>query len=217
VFEASPSIRVACERNRARARRAWQPRMGRIMDPDNELEALVDMIYDAALNSELWAGVLTRFADAIGVPQVAMPSFDGRANVFSAIAPRLDPDLVASYREYWAFHDPILARAVLHPAGEIYTVDSFMPREEFAATPVFNEFWRPAKYGLETVGTNLLVEDELSALICFSTGPGKEPMTEMQMHMFHTLLPHLTRAVRISRQLWQEKFKHAVATEQLET
>jgi hypothetical protein len=33
--------------------------MGRIMDPDNELEALVDMIYDAALNSELWAGVLT--------------------------------------------------------------------------------------------------------------------------------------------------------------
>jgi len=37
------------------------------------------------------------------------------------------------------------------------------------------------------------------------------------VNLFHTLLPHLTRAVRISRQLWQEKFKHAVATEQLET
>ncbi len=186
------------------------------MSRDEELKTLVDMIYDAALESELWPGVLIRLADLMGVLQVAMPSLDRRANLFATIAPRLDPELLASYKEYWAFHDPVLARATLRPAGEIYTVDSLMPREEFASTPVFQEFWRLAQYGLETTGANLLVEDQLSALICFSNGPGKDSVTAEQMHIFEAVLPHLTRALRISRRLWYSQFRHVVATEQLE-
>jgi DNA-binding CsgD family transcriptional regulator len=187
------------------------------MSEDKELSALVDLIYEAVLDSDLWPSVLIRLADAMGSPQVAMPSLDRRADIFATIAPRLDPDLLVSYKEYWAFHDPVLARATLRPAGEIYTLDSLMPREEFAATPVFNEFWRPAQYSLETVGANLLVEDQFSALICFSNAPGQDSVTAKQLHIFETVLPHLIRAVRISRQLWDQKFKHVVATERLET
>ena len=97
----------------------------------------------------------------MSVPKVAMLSLDRRANRFAQIAPRFDPDLLASYREYWAFHDPVLALATLRPVGEIYTVDSLMPREEFASTPVFNEFWRPAQYGLDrrsAFGSDLLFQ-----------------------------------------------------------
>jgi hypothetical protein len=46
------------------------------MSRDLELKALVDMIYDAALDSDLWPSVLIRLADAMAVPQVAMPSLD---------------------------------------------------------------------------------------------------------------------------------------------
>jgi len=109
---------------------------------DIELIALINLIYEAALDSDLWPSVLVRLADAVGAAQVAMPSMDRRANIVATIAPRFDPDLLASWKEYWAFHDPALARATFRPAGEIYTLDSLMPREEFAATPVFNEFWR---------------------------------------------------------------------------
>ncbi len=187
------------------------------MSRDEELNTLVDMIYDAALDNELWPNVLRRLADLMRVPQVAMPSFDRRANLFATIAPRTDPDLLESYKEYWAFHDPVLAQATQRPAGEIYTVDSLMPREEFASTPVFNEFWRPAQYGLETTGANLLVEDQLSALICFSNAPGNDSVTAEQMHIFKAVLPHLTRAVRTSRRLWYSQLKDVVATERLET
>jgi len=180
-------------RKTGRARLIASSRWGRIMNRDKELKALVDMIYDAALDNELWASVLKRFADVMSVPKVAMLSLDRRANRFAQIAPRFDPDLLASYKEYWAFHDPVLALAALRLVGEIYTVDSLMPREEFASTPVFNEFWRPARYGLETTGANLLVEDQLSALICFSNAPGKDSVTAEQMHIFETVLPHLTR------------------------
>jgi DNA-binding CsgD family transcriptional regulator len=132
--------------------------------------------------------------------QVAMPSLDRRANVFVTIAPRLDPAMLTSYKEYWAFHDPVLARATARPGGEIFTLDSLMPREEFAATPVFNEFWRPAEFSLDTLGATLLAQDQLSALICFSNGAGKA-VTADQMHTLKTMLPHLARAVRISRRL----------------
>ena len=92
-----------------------------------------------------------------------------------------------------------------------------MPREEFAATPVFNEVWRPAQLSLAAAGANLLVEDQFSALICFSNAPGKDSLTAEQIHIFEALLRHLTRAVRISRRLWELELKHVAATERLET
>jgi DNA-binding CsgD family transcriptional regulator len=125
--------------------------------------------------------------------------------------------LLASWHEHWAFHDPVLARAILRPAGEIYTLDSLMPREEFAGTPIFNEFWRPAQLSLAAAGANLLIEDQFSALICFSNAPGKDSLTTQQMHIFEILLRHLTRAVRISRRLWELELEHVAATERLET
>ena len=163
------------------------------MGRDTEFIALIDLIYEAALDNDLWPSVLVRLADAVGAAQIAMPSMDRRANIVATIAPRLDPDLLTSWTEYWVFHDPALARAPLRPAGEIYTLDSLMPREEFAATPVFNEFWRPAQLSLAAAGANLLVEDQFSALICFSNAPGKDSLTAEQMHIFEAVLPHLKR------------------------
>ncbi|MDQ6703299.1 MAG: helix-turn-helix transcriptional regulator [Pseudomonadota bacterium] len=177
------------------------------MSGDKELNALIDTIYEAVLNSDLWPSVLVKLADALGAAQIAMPSFDCRANIFTTIAPRIDPDLTASYREYWAFRDPVFGRAILRPAREIYTLDSLMPREEFAATPVFNEWWRPARWGFATAGASLVAADQFSALVCISNAPGKD-LTEEQLRLFKAVARHLRRAVRINRQLWKLELKH---------
>jgi hypothetical protein len=181
-----------------------------------ELIALIGLIYEAALDNDLWPGVLIKLADAMGAAQVAMPSMDLRANVVAIIAPRCGPDLLTSWKEYWAFRDPVLARAMRRPAGEIYTFDSLMPREEFAATPVFNELWLPAQYSLATMGANLVVEDKFSALICFSNPPSKDSLTAEQMRIFEAVVPHLARALRINRRLWEMELKHVAATERFE-
>jgi hypothetical protein len=136
-----------------------------------------------------------------------MPSADRRSNIVTTIAPRFDPDLLASFKEYWAFRDPVFGRAILRPAGEIYTLDSLMPREEFAATPVFNELWRPARWGFATAGANLVAGDQFSALVCISNAPGKE-LTDEQLRLFKSVARHLGRAVRINRQLWKLELKH---------
>ena len=185
------------------------------MSREKELIALIDLIYEAALDNDLWPGVLTRLADAMGAAQVAMTSMDLRANIVATIAPRFDPDLLKSCKDYWAFHDPLLARHI-RPAGEIYTLDNLMPREEFAATPVFNELWRPAEYSLATAGANLVVEDQFSSLVCVSNAPGKDCLTAEQMQIFEAVLRHLARAVRINRRLWELELKHVAATERFD-
>ncbi|MGH6811914.1 MAG: helix-turn-helix transcriptional regulator [Methylocella sp.] len=186
------------------------------MSGGNELSALIDLIYEAVLDNDLWPSVLIKLADAVGAARAIMPSVDWRANIFATIAPRDDPDLVASYKEYWAFRDPLFGRAILRPAGEINTLDSLMPREEFAATPVYNEWWRPAQYSLATAGTNLVAEDQFSALVCVSNAPGKDSLTDEQLRLFEAIARHLGRAVRINRQLWKLELANLAATERIE-
>ena len=99
--------------------------------------------------------------------------------------------------------------------GDIYTLDSLMPREEFAATPVFNEFWRKAELSLAAAGANLLIEDQFSAMICFSNAPNGDSLTARQIHIFEAVLRHLTRAVRINRRLWELELEGVAATERL--
>jgi hypothetical protein len=106
---------------------------------DKDLLGLIDLIYQAVLDAELWPSALIKLADTVGAPQIGMPSFDWRANVFTTIAPRFDPELLAIYDNYFAFREPIGRRAARRPASEIYVLEDLIPREEFAATRVFNE------------------------------------------------------------------------------
>jgi DNA-binding CsgD family transcriptional regulator len=186
------------------------------MSHGTELIALIDSIYEAVLDSRLWSSVLVRLADTMGAAHIAMPSINWREHTVATIAPRCDPGLLQSWQKYWVFHDPVLLQATLHPVGKIYTIDSFMPREEFAATPVFNEFWRPAKLSLSAAAANLLVEDRFSALIFFSNAPGKDFPTSQQMHFFEAALRHLIRAVRMSRLLWELELAHVAEAERLD-
>ena len=186
------------------------------MNGGKELSALIDLIYEAVLDNDLWPSVLIDLADAVGASQVAMTSMDRRANIVNTIAPRLDPDLLASFKEYWAFRDPLFGRAILRPAGDFYTLDSLMPREEFAATPVFNEWWRPARWGFATAGASLVAENQFSALVCVSDAPGKESLTDEQLRRFEGVARHLGRAVRINRQLWKLELANLATAERIE-
>jgi hypothetical protein len=152
---------------------ARSSRWGRVTVGAEELIVLIEQIYEAALDGELWPGVLMELADAMGAAHVSITSRDRSANTFASITPRTDPDFVASYREYWAFHNPLIPETALRPVGEIYSLDSLMAREDFSATPVCNEWWLPSGRGLGTLGANLLVEGQFSALICVCQCAGR--------------------------------------------
>jgi hypothetical protein len=186
------------------------------MSTEQERIALIDSIYEAVLDNDRWPSVLERIADAIGTVQVAVASIDRQANIVALLAPRIDPDLAASWRDHWAFRDPFFTRAILRPAWEIYSLDDLISREEFAATPVFSAVWRPANCSLATAATNL-VKNKFCALIGVANVPGRDFLSEGQLRHFEAVTRHVGRAWRISRQLWKLDLANLAAQERFAT
>jgi len=187
------------------------------MISEQALIALVGTLYEAALDNDLWPGVLEQIADATGSAQAAIASADRAANIVSVMAPRADPVLLASWRDDWAFRDPFFLRAILRPPGEVYTLESLITREEFAASEVFNAVWRKANCSLAAAAANLITENKFCVLIGISSPRGGGSLTGEQLHLFEIISRHCSRAVRISRKLWQLDLARLAALEQIET
>ena len=76
--------------------------------------------------------------------------------------------------------------------------------------PVFNEWFRPAKFGLAMMSANLLVGDRVSALIGVANAPGEDEIMREQMNVLKAALPHIDRAVRIHREDRLENLQRSV-------
>jgi hypothetical protein len=62
----------------------------------DNLFALIDLIYEATLDSTLWPRALISLADTTGTAQVSLATMDRRAQTYDSIAPRTDPVMHAS-------------------------------------------------------------------------------------------------------------------------
>lgn len=168
---------------------------------EDQLQNAIDLIYDAVFEAKLWPRALTTLADIMKTAQIGLCAMDGLAKAFDSIVPRTDPDWDTRYKQYWAFHNPLWTLSTKRPANEIYFLDDLIAREDFAATPVYNEWWRLAGYGLGNMAANLHVSDGASALIFVVNAPGDDHITSGQAHIFEAALPHVGRAVRLHREL----------------
>ncbi len=173
------------------------------MIPEGQLIALIDRIYEAALDPDLWPSVLEKIADATGTVQAGIASADRQANIVTAIARRIDPDLLDHWKDSWALRDPFFTRAILRPPEEIYTLDDLIAREEFAATAAFKEVWQPAGCSLATAASNLVVEGKFCILLGISNTPGQEYLSAEQLRLFKVIARHAGRSVRMSREIWK--------------
>jgi DNA-binding CsgD family transcriptional regulator len=187
------------------------------MSEDSELIALIDLIYAAVLDADLWPTVLAKLADATGTMQAIIATMDRRTDTFASISRRAYPDLEASYKDYWAFRNPLWDNATALPPGEVFSLDTLMPRQDFAKTPVFNEWWKTADYGLEMLGANLPVADRVSSVICVVNARRSDALTSEQTRVFETAVRHVSRAVRVHRQLWTLDLMHDTAPERFES
>jgi len=176
----------------------------------------IDFLYQAVLDGSLWPQALTRLADSIGVAHIGFAAFDHRACRFDALAPRIDPAMVESYRAYWAFHDPLWPRLAAEPAGTLFPHDSIIAHDDYAVTAVYNEWFRPAKVGLSLIGAKLTADDQISAAVFAANRPENDEIDGEQMAAFKAALPHFDRAVRIHRLLRTQDLDRDTAPDRLD-
>ncbi len=186
------------------------------MGKEDELKAAIDLIYEAVLKEALWPLALIRVADAMGAGQVGLMSLDRRAGSYESIAPRTDPVMDASFKKYWAFHNPLWPRTLSRPRGEVFLLESLVSREQLEGTPFFHEWFEPAGFGFAAIGANLLLTDAGSTVFSIANKPGDDEICAEQKRIFENALQHVDRAVRIHRELRMRDLDQETAPERLE-
>lgn len=161
---------------------------------------VIDRIYEAAIDDELWPDALVALTEAIGGAQVMMGVNDP-AGERTVIAPRMDPEAVASYRDHWGRHDMLWRRTNRAPVGEILHAEDYAPRQELERTEFYNEWHRPLGIGAAGLGVNLFVENGLPAVCGIKRALGDDGFSADQVALFTRVAPHLRRAVDVQRRL----------------
>ena len=85
----------------------------------SEYSHLVDLIYQAALDRNAWSPVTDRLADFARATVCQISSYDGLTRTASDIAPRLAPEALRSYQEFWVRHNPLIAAGRRQPVGAV--------------------------------------------------------------------------------------------------
>ena len=162
-------------------------------------DQVVSLIYEAALNGERWAEAVRAVAAITGSSQCVLHFFD-QTGLNGGLAPMMDPDSVASYKERWRQYSPHWRHAVLYPVGRIFDFDDREERETIRHTAIYNEWWAPQGLGFGMRGANLVADDEGTVMASVYKPRGEEFSSE-ERRRFDGLVDHLVRAVEIHRRL----------------
>jgi len=159
--------------------------------------AIIGRIYDAAIDSAGWSGLLCDIADLCGAENAALVISDSLASRSTVITPRADPAVVAAYGEHWWQHDPTVAATAHLPVGQVTTLAN-TGRERFFQSAFHNEFWRHSGLGAERVATNLIVDDSAFSSFVLQASSRRDEISDEARATFSLLVPHLVRAVEVN-------------------
>jgi DNA-binding CsgD family transcriptional regulator len=168
------------------------------MEDDQGLTQLIGEIYDAALDSSRWTGVLTKIAEFVGGQAAGFLSKNAvnkSGNVYYQAG--VDPYFVQLYSEtYWKF-DPV-STLPDREIEQIVSIPDLVPYEEFRAGRFYREWAQPqgwidaANAVLEKTATSCAY---LTVLRSEASG-----MVDVEMRRrMGLIVPHVGRAVRTGK------------------
>jgi DNA-binding CsgD family transcriptional regulator len=186
--------------------------MGRTAD----LPALIDLIYQAAVDPAAWSAATTRIADALQASALSLHiEIVGGTRPRLVVAPRSDPDWLRIYVERWASSNLIRDRSLATmPVGVTHLLENLMPRASFERTAYYNEFLAPQgiNHGLLM---NLALETEAVSGIGFYRGRARGEFGREEERLLQAIAPHLRRAVALNLRLQSIEMQRESTAEML--
>jgi DNA-binding CsgD family transcriptional regulator/PAS domain-containing protein len=169
---------------------------------EDEFPHLLDLLYDAALDPELWPAFLDRLPQVLGaacgvlhtfdVPTAAMLAFHGFG---------FDPAYLASYGHYYANVNPY-APVGFEKArvGEPFVASDFLAPEIVENTEFYNDWMKPQ--GITTDHLAVSLGRDESRVTLFSLAPNASVYRKHKnkyRRRLSLLVPHMMRAIAINR------------------
>ena len=169
-------------------------------------DALVDAIYESALNPVKWKDTLNRLsaylnASAINMIGLQVQNYD---NPF-LLSQNIPSDYGRDYRNYWREHDIWVQAGIdkgLNGGGKTLTGDMLVDRRSFLQSTFYNE-WLAEQNISDVLSTNLWDDNPNTPkiILCFFRGVGQHSFQESDRMNLHHLAQHLNRAFSITSQL----------------
>ncbi|MBI1291456.1 hypothetical protein GC173_09470 [bacterium] len=158
---------------------------------------IVGRIYDCALDNSGWGDVLAALADYCGGENVALAVIDRHTGYSAVTAPRADPAVIAAYEKSWWRMDPTVVATGTLAVGQVTSLEE-TGRDQFLASPFYNEFWRSSGLGAERLASNLAVRDGFFASAVLQASARRDRIEAEMERRFRHFVPHLIRSVEMA-------------------
>lgn len=164
-------------------------------------ERLLDKIYDAATDDQLWAPIfheistLTNSVGGVLLGQSQTPRMLHFARQYNT-----DLECLRALKERHVVNPWTLHMQKFHPAGAVVLSDSILPLAELRRTAFFDEVMRPQDLGHAAM-IGLSQKADFGVGFCLNRGPRQGPYTEQERYFLERLTPHLMRTVQLGFQL----------------
>lgn len=165
-----------------------------------QLLAIVPAIYDAAMDPALWAIVLERLSDLVGGHCATLMQMDGDRGM-PFVTYGYSVDVLRDHYGPMAASNMFALHAKSAPAGTVQSDRDILPKSAFRESQFYNEFLLK-HLDTDSILTGMLSRDKTDCValnICRDRHSGDFGFGEKDA--LRALLPHLSRAISISRRL----------------
>ncbi len=181
----------------------------------DERTELIGLIYEAALDRRVWPLVADRLADLMGAAACQITTHDVRTGAVVEVAPRVPPEALALYGNSWAHHNPLIAAGRRMPVGSVFSNHDLVPKDDFARTAIYNEFFAPLELD-EAIGGTLAVDGPFSASFGVWRPARLDVFDRSDRALLGGLIPHLQRALQLNVRLAELEMARAASVELLD-
>ena len=187
------------------------------MDSEHEVLELVELIYQAAGDSNAWTLVLERLALALRGNKACLHHQDTalQESSFSTLW-NLTREDIASYPEYYGAINPLMTtRPHLIRSGAVSTSQMLCPDEIYTRGEYCNDYLRPLNI-LHCVAATLRCQGANSSNITIFRPFQGQPFGEQELKFVLVLAPHLQRAFQLHTRIQGLERKGNAAAEALD-
>lgn len=179
-----------------------------------EIDRLIDVIYDAAVEPRVWSSLSPAFANAFHSDSLGLVIYDGPPTDVIA-STTTDEKPVRNYMTHYWKHD-VVSQRLLASGDTLIVIDrEILPPEQLRRSEFYNEFLSDLHLSHGLHATPFVQEGKV-ALLGLHRGKSAGPFDEADARLMDRLMPHLRRSLAVRDRLQAKSLETLAKTNALE-
>lgn len=166
--------------------------------PPEDLSALIGAAYDSALQRPQWQSFLTAFHRQFPQVAIAIAGFDGDVGKPVFTDAGFDPAYIEAYRDSVEMLNDSVSIMAAFEVGAVFE-DSVVPVEVYQNLRLVRDWLKPQGFGPATAAVLARQDGRFVALNLAYPETGAEALRPLVDGTLRMIVPHLVRAIEISR------------------